>query len=54
LNKKYPYYNLKAYIEVTDGDIKVVFTEKDIKYLIITRPTDGSSITFGEKNARSN
>jgi len=53
LNKKYPYYGLKAYIE-TDGDIKVVFTEKDIQYLIIKRPNDGSSITFGEKDARSN
>lgn len=47
--KKYPYYGLKAYIEVTEGDTKRIYTEKDIKHLIITRPNDGSSVTFGEK-----
>lgn len=46
--KKYPYYGLKAYIEITEGDTKRIYTEKDIKHLIITRPNDGSSISFGQ------
>jgi len=47
--KKYPYYGLKAYIELREGGIKVVFTEKDIKQLTLIRPSDGSSISFGGK-----
>ncbi len=48
--KKYPYYGLKAYIELQEGGIKVVFTEKDIKSLVLVRPNDGSSISFGGKD----
>ena len=48
--KKYPYFGLKAYIELRENGVKIIFTEKDIKRLVLIRPNDGSSISFGEEN----